>query len=67
MIVVSALPGVSSSALKMRPMAGLTRRRLNVPSVTLMAETLSGSATPVIVTWLLAHMPMSSNARFSSR
>ena len=66
-MTVSGVPGESSSRVKTRPIAAWTRRMGNVPSVTHITSTSSGSSSPVIETWLLSHMPMSSNVRLSSQ
>ena len=66
-ITVSGVPGESSSRVKTRPISAWTRRIGKVPSVTRIASTSSGSSSPVIETWVLSHMPMSSNVRLSSR
>ena len=69
-LFVVSCGAVNSAALLLRsarPIFAWTRRMGNVPSVTHITSTSSGSSSPVIETWLLSHIPMSSNVRLSSR
>ncbi len=60
-----ALPGASSSGVKIRPSAGRMPSKGSVPSVTRSVSTRSGSPCPVTEAASSRHMPMSWKTRSS--